>query len=83
MTKVKITPTDDGPYLVEGPVTVIDADGAAYDIPEQTTIFLCRCGNSGMKPFCDGTRETLNYEARNRAVHERDSRVATRLSNVT
>jgi CDGSH-type Zn-finger protein len=67
--EVKITPTDNGPYLVEGPVRVVDADGAAYDIPEQTTIFLCRCGNSGTKPFCDGTHETLNFNATHRTVH--------------
>jgi hypothetical protein len=46
MTNVKITPTDHGPYQVDGPVTVIDAAGTEYDIPEQTTIYLCRCGNS-------------------------------------
>ena len=68
MTNVKITPTDNGPYLVEGPVRVLDADGSAYDIPEQTTIFLCRCGNSGTRPFCDGTHETLNFEATPRAL---------------
>ena len=38
-------------YLVEGPVKILDADRTAYDIPEQTAIFLCRCGGSGTKPF--------------------------------
>lgn len=51
MTNVTITPTDNGPYLVEGPVKILDADGTACDIPEQTAIFLCRCGGSGTKPF--------------------------------
>ena len=83
MPGVKITPTDNGPYLVEGPVRVVDADGAAYDITEQRTIFRCRCGNSRTKPFCDGTHETLHFEATNRAAHERDSKVGARLSNVT
>ena len=46
MTNVKITPTDNGPYQVNGPVTVTDAAGTAYDISDQTTIYLCRCGNS-------------------------------------
>ena len=50
-------------------VGVVNAEGAAYDIPEQTTIFLCPCGNSGTKPFCDGTHETLNFNATHRAVH--------------
>jgi len=64
----KITPTDHGPYLIEGAVRVVDADGNDYDLSEQTTIFLCRCGGSGTKPFCDGTHETLNFEAANRAL---------------
>ncbi len=55
MTMVKITPTDNGPYLIEGPARVVDADGNDYDLNDQTTIFLCRCGGSGTKPFCDGT----------------------------
>ena len=69
MTDVKITPTDNGPYQVEGPVTVIDAAGTEYDIPEQTAIFLCRCGNSASKPFCDGTHERLHFQATNRVAY--------------
>jgi CDGSH-type Zn-finger protein len=69
MTKVTITPTDNGPYQVEGLVAVIDADGTEYDISEQTAIFLCRCGNSATKPFCDGTHETLHFQAAHRAGH--------------
>ncbi len=68
MTTVTITPTDNGPYLIEGAARVVDADGNNYDLREQTTIFLCRCGGSGTKPFCDGTHETLNFEAANRAL---------------
>ena len=33
MTMVKITPTDNGPYLIEGPARVVDADGNDYDLP--------------------------------------------------
>jgi CDGSH-type Zn-finger protein len=69
MTNVKITPTDHGPYQVEGPVTVIDVAGTEYDIADQTTIYLCRCGNSATKPFCDGTHETLHFQAAHRAGH--------------
>ena len=67
MNNANITPTDNGPYKIEGPVRIIDADGNDYDLTGQTTIFLCRCGNSATKPFCDGTHETLNFEAANRA----------------
>jgi quercetin dioxygenase-like cupin family protein/CDGSH-type Zn-finger protein len=57
------------PALIEGPARVVDADGNDYDLTDQTTIFLCRCGGSGTKPFCDGTHETLKYEAASRAPH--------------
>ena len=67
MNHATITPTDNGPYMIDGPARIIDADGNDYDLTGQTTIFLCRCGNSGTKPFCDGTHETLNFEATSRA----------------
>jgi CDGSH-type Zn-finger protein len=75
MSDVIITPTDNGPYLVEGPARVVDAEGIEYDVTEQRTIFLCRCGGSGTKPLCDGTHETLNFEAANRAL-EKLARIA-------
>jgi CDGSH iron-sulfur domain-containing protein 3 len=67
VTAVKITPTDNGPYLVKGPISVVDAEGNAYDLTDQTTIALCRCGASGTKPFCDGAHVTLNFEATQRS----------------
>ena len=69
MNTLKITTTDNGPYLIEGPARVVDADGNEYDPTDQTTIFLCRCGGSRTKPFCDGTHETLKFEAASRAPH--------------
>ena len=67
MTNATITPTDNGPYMVEGPVSIVDAAGTAYDIPGDTAIFLCRCGGSQTKPFCDGTHDTLHFQATHRA----------------
>jgi CDGSH-type Zn-finger protein len=66
---LKITPTDNGPYMIEGPARVVDADGNDYNSNGQTTLFLCRCGGSRTKPFCDGTHETLDFEAADRAPH--------------
>ncbi len=37
---VTITPSDNGPYLIEGPARVVDADGNDYELTDQTTIFL-------------------------------------------
>lgn len=50
----------DGPLLVRGRVTIVDADGTP--IPQhRRTIALCRCGVSTIKPFCDGTHKLVNF----------------------
>ena len=66
---VTITPLENGPYLVKGPVTVVDADGSEYRI-DRSTIALCRCGGSTSKPFCDGTHSKIGFAAAERAVQE-------------
>ena len=60
------TPTDPGPYLVEGSVTRLDGEGNRYEVSD--TIALCRCGHSSTKPFCDGSHERVNFAAVNRAT---------------
>ena len=65
MHKATITPTDNGPYLIQGSVTLLDAEGNPYQVDDTTA--LCRCGHSSTKPFCDGTHEKSNFAAVNRA----------------
>jgi CDGSH-type Zn-finger protein len=60
MPDVTITPSEDGPYLVSGPVLLTDADGR--EIPHPDLMSLCRCGQSGNKPFCDGTHLTIDFD---------------------
>lgn len=57
MADVRITCTDQGPYQVQGPITLIGADGA--EIPVDGDAWLCRCGGSASKPFCDGTHARI------------------------
>ena len=71
MTTLKITPTDDGPYMVEGEVRIVDPLGNEYDLGGEQTVFLCRCGHSATKPFCDGTHERVRFEAAGRAPRNR------------
>ncbi len=65
MTGVRITATDNGPYLVRGGAALLDADGAPYEVGDP--IALCRCGHSGTKPFCDGAHERAEFTAQDRA----------------
>jgi CDGSH-type Zn-finger protein/uncharacterized Fe-S cluster protein YjdI len=50
----------DGPLQVEGAVEVISADGAARFQTEKS--WLCRCGGSANKPFCDGTHKQIGFQ---------------------
>jgi uncharacterized Fe-S cluster protein YjdI/CDGSH-type Zn-finger protein len=55
-----ITPEVDGPYVVVGPLTLIEADGGTRELIRAT---LCRCGQSANKPFCDGTHHVVGFRA--------------------
>lgn len=67
MSDVTIKVRESGPYLVKGPVTLTDVDGAPYVITGES-IALCRCGRSGSKPFCDGSHRDV-FVATERAPH--------------
>ena len=69
MADVTITARDNGPYLVRGPIQLIDAEGNEFK-SEREMIALCRCGGSTNKPFCDGTHSRIGFEAANRAVQQ-------------
>ena len=57
-----ITPYRDGPLVVRGDFRLVDQDGAEID-PGRRTIALCRCGKSGIKPFCYGTHKRSGFSA--------------------
>lgn len=61
---VTIRMRPNGPFLVEGPVTVVDANGNAFPTnPDKPAIALCRCGHSAGRPFCDGSHKTCGFES--------------------
>jgi CDGSH-type Zn-finger protein len=57
-----ITPYRDGPLIVRGDFRLVDQDGNEID-PGRETVALCRCGKSGIKPFCDGTHKRAGFSA--------------------
>jgi CDGSH-type Zn-finger protein len=69
--QAKITALDNGPYLVKGPVLLLDAEGNEYRA-ERATVALCRCGGSANKPFCDGTHAKAGFRATERAVRQEE-----------
>jgi CDGSH-type Zn-finger protein len=52
---VQIKPN--GPILITGSFEIIDASGVK--LPATEKAWLCRCGASNTKPFCDGSHKTV------------------------
>ena len=67
MADVRIEVRANGPNRVHGPVDLVDQDGNTYAIPEGRWVSLCRCGQSGNKPFCDATHAKCAFEAESKA----------------
>lgn len=59
---VLITPYRDGPLLVRGLFQLVDSEGESIDT-KRSTVALCRCGRSRMRPFCDGTHKLTGFTA--------------------
>jgi CDGSH-type Zn-finger protein len=72
MNQVVIKVRDNGPYKITGPVTLIDADGNEFELPDDgRPLALCRCGGSETKPFCDSSHKRNGFDACGRASGRR------------
>lgn len=56
-----IEPQKDGPLKVVGNLEIVTGTGHTVDRCTQT--WLCRCGQSGNKPYCDGSHRKAGFEA--------------------
>lgn len=57
-----IVPCPDGPLLIRGPVELRTPSGAL--IPRRRrTVALCRCGATGIPPFCDGSHKAVGFQS--------------------
>jgi CDGSH iron-sulfur domain-containing protein 3 len=62
MADVTVRVLKNGPYEVKGEPTVTDQKGGKYQAQGEP-IYLCRCGQSANKPFCDGTHTKVGFKA--------------------
>ncbi len=62
MSSVKITVAPDGFLKVEGEVELVTSDGTPLPTREGKPIYLCRCGQSKNKPFCDSSHNQLDWD---------------------
>jgi len=60
-SNVTVTVSENGPYEIVGEVEILDANGVL--IRETTKTFLCRCGHSAKKPYCDGSHTRTEWRA--------------------
>jgi CDGSH-type Zn-finger protein/uncharacterized Fe-S cluster protein YjdI len=59
--QVTVTPTADGPLKVEGPLEIVSGTGRTTNRVTET--WLCRCGASGNKPYCDGSHRRIGFKS--------------------
>ena len=57
--QLTITAQTDGPLQLRGPVEIRSKDGQTSFRGNRAK--LCRCGQSGNKPFCDGTHSEIGF----------------------
>lgn len=62
MSDVRIRVLKDGPYEVKGTIVLEDHSGAAFTVAEEP-VYLCRCGQSATRPFCDGSHRRVGFAA--------------------
>ena len=72
--KPSIEPTKNGPYAVKNIDRLKNYKGEPHEARQM--MFLCRCGGSGNKPFCDGTHLKIGF-----TDEKEDDRVADKMDN--
>jgi CDGSH-type Zn-finger protein len=63
-TPLVIRCRENGPLVIAGPVKVVDHLGNEFPLPAgKDKVALCRCGQSKVKPFCDGSHRDCGFRA--------------------
>ncbi len=58
---VTVAPLPNGPLQVKGPLEVVSGTGRTINRVQET--YLCRCGASRNKPYCDGSHKAAGFTA--------------------
>lgn len=62
MSEVIVKLRENGPIVINGPITLIDYQGNEFDLAnDKGNVALCRCGHSANRPFCDGSHKTHGF----------------------
>lgn len=60
---VMIKGLKNGPFEISGGVKVLDYNGYEYGDPGDP-VYLCRCGQSKSKPYCDGSHAAVGLKSK-------------------
>lgn len=58
--EVSVVAYPDGPFILRGAKTFVAPDGSVVEC-NRRTVAVCRCGASGIKPYCDGTHKLAGF----------------------
>ena len=58
---LNVQPLANGPLMVSGNLEIVSGTGRTMD--KVTKTFLCRCGHSANKPYCDGSHKAAGFVA--------------------
>lgn len=56
---LEVTPLPDGPLQVKGSLEIVSGTGRTLNRVAES--FLCRCGASENKPYCDGSHKKIDF----------------------
>ena len=57
MGRTKIIVNSNGSLKIEGDFEIVDKEGNLYGLGGREVVYICRCGLSKNKPFCDGAHK--------------------------
>jgi CDGSH-type Zn-finger protein/uncharacterized Fe-S cluster protein YjdI len=58
---IDVTAIPNGPLKLTGNLEIVSGTGRT--VQRCTEAFLCRCGSSGRKPYCDGTHKKIGFKS--------------------
>jgi CDGSH-type Zn-finger protein len=58
---LEVIPVENGPLHVKGSLEIVSGTGRT--LKRVTECWLCRCGHSGKKPYCDGSHRKTGFTA--------------------
>lgn len=80
---IKISLKPNGPIVLsaEGEPFPVLRSATGDEIRPEKTVYLCRCGASGNKPYCDGSHAAVGYSDANRC--DRDALLSAEAPGIT